>query len=173
MVTSNGSLRAGTETDMSVSMADVVMDFKVRADETESSVALHEWRLGPRYIGAPPHRHEHEDEIFYVLEGEMTVMQDDEVATAGPGSYVVLPRGHFHAFWNAGDEPARMLVILGPGRLEEYFARAGKLFENEGLPDMAEMGRLMQEYGLTMQFERMPELMAKYNLKSDAPAPPR
>lgn len=173
MVALDGALEVSSETETSLIVADILMDYKVRAAQTPSGIAVHEWRLGPRRIGAPPHRHEHEDEIFYVLEGEVTVMQDDEIATAGPRSYVVLPRGHFHSFWNAGDEEARMLVILGPGRLEAYFEKTSHLFGEGELPNMAEMGRLMQEYGLTMQFERLPEIMARYNLESSVPAPPQ
>lgn len=161
--------RAETQT----RLADVLMTYKVGAQQTPGGIAVHEWELGPHRIGAPPHRHEHEDEIFHILQGEVTVMQDDDVITAGPGSYVVLPRGHFHTFWNASDEQARMLVILSPGNLETYFKRASALFRQDGPPDLAEMGQLLQEYGLTMQFERMPELMARYHLESDVPPPPQ
>jgi uncharacterized cupin superfamily protein len=54
------------------------------------------------WIGAPLHRHSREDEISHVLEGELTVQQDDRRDTAGVGGTIVKPRGVFHAFWNAG-----------------------------------------------------------------------
>lgn len=155
----------------SVQMGDISMAFQVRAQETPSGVALHEWELGPHKIAAPPHRHEHEDEIFYVLDGEVTLMQDDDVTKAGPGSVVVLPRGHFHTFWNEGDVPVRMLVILSPGRLENYFEEAAQLLRPGVPPDMVQLSPLMQQYGLTMQAERMPQLMAKYHLQSEVPPP--
>lgn len=173
MVTLENVLEVVSETETSVMVADVLMNYKVRAAQTPVDIAIHEWRLGPRRIGAPPHRHEYEDEIFYVLAGEVTVMQDEEVKTAGPGSTVVLPRGHFHSFWNAGSEEARMLVILSPGRLETYFEKAAQLLGGGQQPDMAEFGRLTQEYGLTMQFERLPQIMAQYNLESSVPPPPQ
>lgn len=155
----------------SVQMGDISMTFQVRAQETIGGVAVHEWELGPHKIAAPPHRHEHEDEVFYVLDGEVTLMQDDEVTTASPGRVVVLPRGHFHTFWNEGDVPLRMLVILSPGRLENYFEQAGQLLRPGVAPDMMQLGRLSQQYGLTLQPERMPQLMAKYRLQSEVPPP--
>ena len=171
MAISKSRAVAGTQTETQVRLADVEMAFKVRSEQTPGAVAVQEWELGPRRLGAPPHRHEHEDEIFHVLEGEVSVMQDDEVTSAGPGSYVVLPRGHFHTFWNAGDVPARMLVIIAPGQLEHYFEEASRLVQPGAPPDMAQLGRLAREYGLTIQFERMPELMAQYGLESDVPPP--
>jgi mannose-6-phosphate isomerase-like protein (cupin superfamily) len=173
MAVKTGEDLAQSGANMQVRMADVAMSFKVGASQMDGDVAIHEWSLDPHRIGAPPHRHEFEDEIFYVLEGEVTVMQDEEVETAGRGSYVTLPRGHFHTFWNAGDVPARMLVVISPGGLEEYFREASALFRSGGPPDMAAMGRLLQEYGLTMQFERMPEIMARHGLQSDVPPPPQ
>ncbi|MDX1615179.1 MAG: cupin domain-containing protein [Candidatus Promineifilaceae bacterium] len=158
--------------DQKVQMGDVAMAFKVGHKQTAGGAAVHEWTLMPRKLAAPPHRHEHEDEIFHVLVGEATVMQDDEVATIGPGSYVVLPRGHFHTFWNSGDIPLRLLVIMTPGRLEEYFEQAGGLVRPGALPDMAALSRLMDQYGLTVQMERMGELMARYDLETDVPPPP-
>jgi len=38
----------------------------------------------------------------------------DEVIEAGPGDLVLKPRGVRHAFWNPGDEPARVLEIISP-----------------------------------------------------------
>lgn len=171
METLEAVLSVVPDTETRVQLGDISMAYKVSAEATSSGVAVHEWEIGPRKLGAPPHRHEHEDEIFYVLSGTVTAMQDDEVVTVGPGSYVVLPRGHFHTFWNEGDERARLLVILVPGRLEQYFEQASQLVQPGAPPDAAKLGTLSQEYGLTMQLERLPELMAKYDLRSDVPPP--
>ncbi|MDX1437515.1 MAG: cupin domain-containing protein [Anaerolineales bacterium] len=152
-------------------MGDLEMDYKVSFERTPSGVAVHEWTLGPRRIASPPHKHEYEDEIFYILEGELTVLHDDDITTAGPDSYIVLPRGHFHTFWNSATVPVRLLVVLAPGRLEQYFEQASQLVQPGVPPDLAQLERLMQEYGIVLQFERMPELMARYGLQSDVPMP--
>ena len=38
-----------------------------------------------------------------------------------------MPRGHWHTFWNAGEEPLRVLVLIVPGGLEELFVTLAAL----------------------------------------------
>src|SRR3954468_1170091 len=75
----------------------------------------------PRALAAPLHTHTHEDEYSYVLEGEVGVQIGDEVAVAKAGDLVFKPRGIQHAFWNAGDTPARVLEIVSPAPFANYF----------------------------------------------------
>jgi len=63
----------------------------------------------------PLHVHADEDELFYVLEGELTLYAQGGERTAGPGSFVHLPRGIAHGFANRSGRPARMLVVATPG----------------------------------------------------------
>ena len=67
------------------------------------------------------HTHRNEDEYSYVLEGRLGVQLGDEVLEAGPGELVFKPRGVPHAFWNAGDEPLRLLELISPAGFENYF----------------------------------------------------
>jgi quercetin dioxygenase-like cupin family protein len=73
------------------------------------------------YLPAPPrfetpyHLHHAEDEAFYVLEGELTVILDGEKIVAGPGSYVFLPRGVPHGFRSSSDKDSRVLIHVIPG----------------------------------------------------------
>ncbi len=154
-----------------IRFADIAMQFKVGSQQTPGGVAVHEWTLAPGTLGSPPHLHEREDEIFYVLTGTVTVMQDDEVFTAGAGSYVVLPRGHVHAFWNAGAEPLRLLVIMTPGQLEGFFEAVQE--QDPPLPpDFEKVGQVADEYGMTLDFARTPELLMTHGLRTSiAPSP--
>ncbi len=43
-----------------------------------------------------PHTHEAEDEMFYVLEGELTMRLPDRDVVVGPGQFIVVPRGVEH-----------------------------------------------------------------------------
>src|SRR4051794_38057917 len=71
---------------------------------------------GARGAGAAPRpRHSHEDEYSYVLEGRMGADFGGEIVYAGAGDLVFKPRGQWHAFWNAGEEPCRILEIISPG----------------------------------------------------------
>lgn len=156
-----------------VQVGDVSMDLVVPARATESGIAVQVWTLGPRKLSAPPHRHEREDEIFYILEGEVTIWQDGIVERAQTGELVVLPRGRFHTFWNAGNETARLLVMIAPGKLESYFKGASDLIRPDAPPDLERLGQLVQQYGVTIQFERIGQLIAEHGLESDIPIPHR
>lgn len=148
---------------------DILMNRLVRTADLPSQISVQEWTVEPHFLGAPPHRHEREDEVFYVLAGEVTVMEEDSVATVAAGSTVVLPRGRLHGFWNAGDVPARMLVILTPGRLESYFDDAAQFAQAN---DLAGVMQVSQQYGMEFRMDLVPDIMQKYGLKSTIPAPP-
>jgi quercetin dioxygenase-like cupin family protein len=75
---------------------------------------LAEYVLPPDYE-VPPHLHDDEDEILYVLEGTLTVIGTSGEGRAKPGSTVLLPRGTRHALRNDMDGQVRLLVICGPG----------------------------------------------------------
>lgn len=69
----------------------------------------------PPHYEVPLHAHRDEDELFYVIEGEITLISASGEAIAGPGSFVHLPRGIAHGFANRSDTPAHMLVVTTPG----------------------------------------------------------
>jgi quercetin dioxygenase-like cupin family protein len=69
----------------------------------------------PPPFETPYHVHEAEDEAFYVLEGELTVVCDGKKSAAGPGSYVFLPRRVPHGFRVSSDATSRVLIHAIPG----------------------------------------------------------
>src|SRR3954454_16005434 len=95
--------------------------YMVESEATDGRFSLVEHPLPPRSLGSPVHTHRNEDEYTYVLEGRVGVRLGDDVVEAGPGDLVFKPRGIAHAFWNAGDEPARLLEIISPAGFENYF----------------------------------------------------
>ena len=137
--------------------------------ETDGRFSLVEHPLPPRALGAPVHTHEHEDEYSFVLEGEVGVEIGGESFVAGAGALVRKPRGIPHAFWNAGDEPARILEIISPAGFERYFPEAAALFA-DGVIDPQRAARLWARYGLTMDISSLPRLIAAHNLVVE-PAP--
>src|SRR3954468_24048866 len=88
--------------------------FVLDGEETGRGFSLIEHPMPPRALAAPLHRHTNEDEYSYVLEGRMGALLGDEVVEAGPGDTVVKPRDQWHTFWNAGEEPARILEFISP-----------------------------------------------------------
>ena len=77
--------------------------------------------LAPHSIAAPLHRHTKEDEFSLILEGRVWFHAAGEEYVAEIGDLVFKPRGEWHTFWNADDEPARVLEMISPGGLEEAF----------------------------------------------------
>jgi mannose-6-phosphate isomerase-like protein (cupin superfamily) len=70
--------------------------------------------MQPARSGPPMHEHADEDDSFYVLEGEMTFLLEDEEILAGSGTFVLVPPGVQHTFANRSDTVARMLNIHAP-----------------------------------------------------------
>ena len=56
-----------------------------------------------------------EDELFYTLEGEITLDRVDRSKTAGPGAFIRLPHGVPHGYRNTSARSARMLIVTTPG----------------------------------------------------------
>ena len=42
------------------------------------------------------HKHDHEDELFYVVEGELRLEFRDKVVNLAPGEFIIVPRGVEH-----------------------------------------------------------------------------
>ncbi len=84
----------------------------------------------PPGLSVPAHRHAGEDEMFYLLAGELQGFCDDTRWTATPGSFVFVPRDRPHGFIVTSDDPARALVIVGPPRLDGQIAATGTLITN-------------------------------------------
>jgi len=78
--------------------------------------------------GLVVHEHVHvgEDEMFYLLGGEIEVFCGERRWTVGPGSFVFVPRDQPHGFTVTGAGPARALVITGPSRLAAQIAARGE-----------------------------------------------
>ena len=138
--------------------------FVIDGEASGGGFSLVEHPMSPRALGAPLHRHTREDEYSYVLEGRVGVQLGDQVVVGEPGDLIVKPRGQWHAFWNAGDEPARVLEIISPGGFERYFERASELFAAGGPPDPAALEALAAEYGLDFDLASIPRLMQAHGL---------
>ena len=120
--------------------------------------------IAPKTLGAPLHCHRNEDEYSYVLEGRVGVQLGEDVIEAGPGDLVFKPRGVAHAFWNAGDEPARLLEIISPAGFENYFRELAPLLAATER-DEAAIGAVVSRYELDIEFESIPALAERHNLR--------
>ncbi len=72
--------------------------------------------------GPPRHFHLHQEEWFYVMEGEVLFQVGDSRTTLRAGESILGPRGIPHAFSGVGEKPAHMLIAFTPaGKMEEFF----------------------------------------------------
>ena len=120
--------------------------------------------LAPRALGSPVHTHSREDEWTYVLAGQVGVQVGDRVVLAAPGDLVLKPREVPHAFWNATDEPARMLEVITPGGFETYFEELGEILAADE-PDLGRLGELAERHAVRMDLASVPRLASEHDLR--------
>jgi len=132
--------------------------------ERGGGFSMVEHPIAPRSLAAPLHTHTHEDEYSYVLEGEVGVQIGDEVTVAKTGDLVFKPRGIQHAFWNAGDKPARLLEIISPAPFSKYFEELEPLMAGPQGPDFAAIAELQARYGLAMDPAQIEPLIEREGL---------
>jgi quercetin dioxygenase-like cupin family protein len=136
----------------------------IDGETTGGAFSLVQHPLPPRALGAPLHTHRNEDEYSYVLEGRVGVQLGDEVLEAAPGDLVFKPRGIAHAFWNAGDGPARLLELISPAGFENYFRELAPLLAAADR-DEAAIGEIVARYELEIDFSTIPELAERHGLQ--------
>jgi mannose-6-phosphate isomerase-like protein (cupin superfamily) len=93
----------------------------VRASAATTGGAFTIFEEGPPLLDTPLHVHEHEDEVFHVLEGEHVVQCGEEEFHLGPGGLVFLPRGVPHAHRRVVPRTGRLLVLTSPAGFEGFF----------------------------------------------------
>jgi quercetin dioxygenase-like cupin family protein len=108
------------------------------------------WRRG---AGSPLHVHRHEDEWFYVLDGELTFWVDGEVTVAPAGSFVYGPRGLPHTFV-VSSEQARFVLVTEPAGFETFVRTLAEPAERAippaatEPPDVVRLAAVAAEHGL-------------------------
>lgn len=130
--------------------------FLASSGDTGGRYSLLHAIIGPG-SGPPLHRHEREDEIFFVLKGTVTFSSDGASTQFGPGGFVHLPIGTKHRFGNDTSEPAEMLILTAPAGFEAFVEAAGRpwhdLTQLPGPPTEEEVTRLLSHaphYGIEL-----------------------
>lgn len=142
--------------------------FMIDGEEAGGDFSLVEHPMAPRALAAPLHRHHREDEYSFVIEGRMGALLGDEVVEAGPGDLVFKPRNQWHTFWNAGEEPCRILEIIAPAGFEHYFKELSDLMAT-GAAEPESLTELSARYELEMKRESIPELLERFDLRIGEP----
>ena len=112
----------------------------------------------PAQAGPPPHRHDFE-ETFHILEGTLEVTVRGETSVLRPGATANVPANALHAFRNPSDARVRMLCVVAPAGLEEFFAEVGEV-----LPSRTATPRELTPDERAAQLRHGAELSAKYRV---------
>jgi oxalate decarboxylase/phosphoglucose isomerase-like protein (cupin superfamily) len=140
------------------------MTLKVGADRSKI-FSTFEAEVAPGFdVGA--HLHQQAEEVFYVLDGELDLLAFHPIAQTngdwrswesetgatvfrgGPGSFMFVPAGCPHAFFNPGAEPARMLFLVSPAGHELYLRELTDLLAAGGPPEQAEIAALRRRHDI-------------------------
>ncbi|CAA9452367.1 MAG: hypothetical protein AVDCRST_MAG14-1102 [uncultured Rubrobacteraceae bacterium] len=135
--------------------------FMVWSEESGGGFSLVEHPIPSLTLAAPLHRHMHEDEYSYVLEGRMGARLGDEVVYAEKGDLVFKPRNQWHTFWNAGDRPCRILEIISPGGFEHLFREMAE--DPEAMAGESALA-LDARYGIEVDYDSVPRLCEEHGL---------
>jgi quercetin dioxygenase-like cupin family protein len=100
-----------------------LMTFLATGEDTHGQFGLIE-AVGRRGGDAPPHIHHREDEIFYILEGEVVFSVNDRTIKGTAGTMIFLPRDVRHSF-TIESEQYRMLILVTPAGFEGWFREFG------------------------------------------------
>lgn len=108
------------------------MTFKATGGQTNDRFWALEGHANP-HMDVPLHTHAHDDEIWFVAEGEIAFQAGDDVFTGGPGTFVWIPAGLPHTFKVRSGE-ARWFGIGLPGGFDRWFFETGAPAGGRGLP---------------------------------------
>jgi mannose-6-phosphate isomerase-like protein (cupin superfamily) len=128
---------------------------KLTSQLTNGSLGLIEAPVPPG--GGPvAHTHAHEDEIWYLISGELEFLSGDQTCNAGPGDVVFIPRTVRHRFRNLGVDYVKMLFLFTPGGSENIFIEGG---------DEPKPGQSAQLWG-PERLEKLADLMVTYGIEA-------
>ena len=138
--------------------------FMIDGADAAERFSLVEHPMSAHALAAPLHRHTREDEYSYITEGRVGALLGDDVVIGDPGDLIFKPRNQWHTFWNAGDDPARLLEIISPAGFERFFA---ELVDLGGVTqaDPQTLAELCARYELEMNPDSVPELTQRFDLR--------
>ena len=131
---------------------------KITGEQTNGALTAVEF-FAPKNFAPPLHQHEAEDELFYIIGGELWLSCGDAEAVHGEGAVVWLPRGLPHTFAVRSDT-ARVLVVSAPSGYDQFVATLGERVDKPVMPVPKEIDPA-----------RVAEIGAQFNIQILGPPP--
>ncbi len=103
-----------------------INDIKVSQQDTSGDLTVFEY-TGNVKGGPPLHVHPHQDEIFFIIQGEYLFQVGNDRFSLKAGDTIFLPRAVPHAFAQL-TENGKMFYLFQPsGKMEDYFRALSNL----------------------------------------------
>jgi uncharacterized cupin superfamily protein len=118
---------------------------KVGGAQTGGSIYIGESVVPPGFPGPPPHFHERMHDMFYVLEGTLTMRVGDETVELSAGGFACAPPGVVHTFSNRSSAPVRFLNLATPAGFEDYMRELSAVMAKAS-PTSEEIGAIASRY---------------------------
>ena len=100
--------------------------------------------------GPPLHLHLSETEVFFVIEGSFLFVLDEEPVQVETGGTVFIPPRTRHQYQNVGETPGKLLIILTPAGLDQFFVELDALLKEQSVPDMPAIAALHAKFGMEL-----------------------
>lgn len=130
-----------------INVGQLIIRYLIDGSSTESA-GIFELIVPPGSNVPPPHSHTNNEEIIYVLEGELRYTVGAETRDLRPGEAMHTPKGVVHAFANPFAGEVRALVVNSPDIGAQYFKDVAAVLGAGGPPDKAALTQVMGRYGL-------------------------
>jgi len=102
----------------------------------------------PPGLGIPPHMHDREEEMIYIIEGKYAITIGDQLYELNTGDHIFFPKHIPHAFQNVGDTTGRTLWTIVPGsNFEDFFEDLNELSTSPN-PPMDKIISTFGQYGM-------------------------
>ena len=119
---------------------------KAGGEHTGGTMFVAETVIAAGFAGPPPHSHQRLHDMFYVLDGVLTVHVGTETIEAERGSFVCVPPGIVHSFSNRSDGPVRFLNMNTQSGWENYMRDLARVLPRDRPPTPEEIGRIASRY---------------------------
>lgn len=127
---------------------------KLTGRDTNGAYSLFEYVVPPGLGGPPTHIHTREDELFICVKGQVSVELAGVKHLVSAGSVLLMPRGVPHMFYNEGDDETRVIAVVSPPGLENYYRELSQLPPGR---DMRLVADVMSKFGLSLQVKEKVE----------------
>lgn len=118
--------------------------FIMTGPQTGGGYSIFEIVVHPGNV-TPSHIHHHEEEAFYILQGDLTVGVGTKTQVLSKGDFIHIPRGIVRNYHNASEQIVRILVLHSPGTTTGFYMGLAGL---EYPPDFKDVVALGQSYGI-------------------------